>query len=307
MESNDTNAEQKKFKLSGKTLKKVSSVVQVGVLLAALALSLWSMNEASVQQRNASDATEQLVQMQDAYEAASDRADGLQTQLTAARKQVETLRRKQEKDREREKEAQAAAEQTDPNAAEGSASGVNAVDNSAESPVLQQTGETKLLTRAEANTLASQYKTNIYAGKNIGRVWVEGTAVSCGLYWGDTASILNAGGGCANYSGCVLPGENGTVFIGGHTGSFFKDLKSAKIGSIIHLQTPWGDFRYKISSSRVIQETDTASCYWGATQPRCILYTCYPFGILEHTTQRYLVYADPIASDSQGVLPYGPA
>lgn len=163
------------------------------------------------------------------------------------------------------------------------------------------------LSRAEADDLAARYKGEIKAGSSIGRVWVEGTQLDCGLYWGDTDAILNLGGGCADYEGCVLPGENGTVFVGGHTGSFFSDLGSAQLGGIIHLETPWGDFRYQISETRVIEETDIAACYWGDTQPRCILYTCYPFGELEHTPQRYLVYADPVAADGQGVLPFAPA
>ena len=30
---------------------------------------------------------------------------------------------------------------------------------------------------------------------------------------------------------------------------------------------------------------------------RSVLYTCYPFGILTHTPQRYAVYADPVNAD----------
>lgn len=42
---------------------------------------------------------------------------------------------------------------------------------------------------------------------------------------------------------------------------------------------------------------------WGAEEPSCILYTCYPFGILTHTPQRYAVYADPVSADEYGVVP----
>ncbi len=164
-----------------------------------------------------------------------------------------------------------------------------------------------LLTREEADALAAQYKTGIQVGSSIGRIWIEGTNVDCGLYWGDTQAIFNLGGGSRAEDGCVLPGENGTVCVGGHTGSYFSDLGSAQVGAIIHLETPWGDFRYKISSTNVVQETDIDAFYWGATQPRCVLYTCYPFGMLEHTPQRYVVYGDPLAADAQGVLPCAPA
>ena len=52
---------------------------------------------------------------------------------------------------------------------------------------------------------------------------------------------------------------------------------------------------------QVIQETDVDKVRWGAEEPSCILYTCYPFGILTHTPQRYAVYADPVSADEYGV------
>lgn len=104
-------------------------------------------------------------------------------------------------------------------------------------------------------------------------------------------------------SDCVLPGENGTVFIGGHTGTYFSDLGSTQLGAIIHLETDWGDFTYKVTDMQVIQETDVDKVRWGAEEPSCILYTCYPFGILTHTPQRYAVYADPVSADEYGVVP----
>ena len=101
----------------------------------------------------------------------------------------------------------------------------------------------------------------------------------------------------------MLPGENGTVFIGAHTGTYFADLGSCQIGAIIHLDTDWGDFAYQITDMQVILETDIDKVRWGATEPSCILYTCYPFGILTHTTQRYAVYAAPVNADEYGVSP----
>ena len=139
-------------------------------------------------------------------------------------------------------------------------------------------------------------------GDKLGRIWVEGTKVDCALYWGDSENQFSRGAGCRAESDCVLPGENGTVFIGAHTGTYFSDLGSCEIGAIIHLETTWGDFAYKITDMQVILETDIDKVRWGAEEPSCILYTCYPFGILTHTTQRYAVYADPVETDEYGVV-----
>lgn len=144
---------------------------------------------------------------------------------------------------------------------------------------------------------------SVQYGDKLGRIWVEGTNVDCALYWGDSEGQFGRGAGCRAESDCVLPGENGTVFIGGHTGTYFSDLGSTQLGAIIHLETDWGDFTYKVTDMQVIQETDVDKVRWGAEEPSCILYTCYPFGILTHTPQRYAVYADPVSADEYGVVP----
>ena len=131
----------------------------------------------------------------------------------------------------------------------------------------------------------------------------EGTQINCDLYWGDSNAQFDAGAGCHAEDGCVLPGENGTVFVGAHTGTFFADLGSAEVGGHIYLDTDWGEFVYEITETQVIYETDIDKVRWGAEEPSCILYTCYPFGILTHTDRRYAVYADPVETDEYGVVP----
>lgn len=157
--------------------------------------------------------------------------------------------------------------------------------------------------RAEQVTAAQAEHDSVQYGDKLGRIWVEGTNVDCALYWGDSEGQFGRGAGCRAESDCVLPGENGTVFIGGHTGTYFSDLGSTQLGAIIHLETDWGDFTYKVTDMQVIQETDVDKVRWGAEEPSCILYTCYPFGILTHTPQRYAVYADPVSADEYGVVP----
>ncbi|MDD4850402.1 MAG: class D sortase [Gemmiger sp.] len=155
--------------------------------------------------------------------------------------------------------------------------------------------------QAEAEALAAKQAAEAQAtreqvqyGDCIGKVWVEGTEVNCDLYWGDSSSIFHAGAGCSADNGCVKPGEAGTVFVGGHTDTYFVDLKSVEVGDIIHLDTTWGDYQYKVTELKKISETDTDQCRWGADEPSCILYTCYPFGIQTPTIYRWLVYADPV-------------
>ena len=157
--------------------------------------------------------------------------------------------------------------------------------------------------REEQLTKLADFRTTLADGTELGRVWVEDTVIDCTMYWGDTGSQFAKGAGVHSADGCVLPGENGTVFVGAHTDTFFNDLGSAQIGGLIHLETPWGNFSYRVTETKVIDQTEIDQCRWGATEPSCILYTCYPFGSTWHTNLRYLVYADPVASDEAGALP----
>ena len=166
----------------------------------------------------------------------------------------------------------------------------------------QQQLEAAALRQQQLEDAAAAHESVQY-GDKIGRIRVEGTEVDCDLYWGDDTPQFDAGAGCNAGNGCVLPGENGTVFIGAHTGTYFADLGSVEMGALIHLETDWGDFVYKVTEMQVIYETDTDKVRWGATEPSCILYTCYPFGILTHTDRRYAVYADPVQTDENGVIP----
>ena len=157
--------------------------------------------------------------------------------------------------------------------------------------------------REEAIQAAAEAKEGIEYGDCIGTVRVEGTEVDCELYWGDTNAIFRAGAGCSADNGCVMPGENGTVFVGAHTDTYFNKLFDAEEGALIHLDTIYGDFVYEITGFEVIGETEVDKCRWGAEEPSCILYTCYPQGIQVPTPYRYLAYADPVETDENGVVP----
>lgn len=205
----------------------------------------------------------------------------------------EIARQKQEAD------ARQAAEMA---AAEQAAQEKAAAEAARQEEERRQTEEAENLRKQQvADAAAAREK--VEYGDKLGTVRVEGTQIDCDLYWGDSNAQFDAGAGCHAADGCVLPGENGTVFIGGHTGTYFADLGSAQVGDRIYLDTDWGNFVYEITEMQVIYETDIDKVRWGAEEPSCILYTCYPFGILTHTDRRYAVYADPVEADADGVIP----
>lgn len=138
-------------------------------------------------------------------------------------------------------------------------------------------------------------------GENYGRLTISGTAVDCNLYYGDSESELALGAG--TYRQTCVPGENGTVLIAGHTGTFFRDFESAEVGADICIETRWGEYHYEIVEMRVFNKNDSSAYDLDADSENVLLYTCYPFGQLELTDQRYMLYgrfvSGPIIGEAQ--------
>ena len=150
--------------------------------------------------------------------------------------------------------------------------------------------------QAKLDALKAEYGTreDIKTGSKFGVITVDNTTINCGLYWGDDGSQLDLGAAVHSKDGAGLPGDGRTVFIGGHTGSFFSSLSGAQVGDIIHLSTGYGEYNYEIYDMQIIEEHNIAACNFDAEEESCILYTCYPFGILQHTPYRWFVYAKPV-------------
>ena len=85
----------------------------------------------------------------------------------------------------------------------------------------QRRAEEAAALRQQQVSQATEARDSIQYGDKLGTVRVEGTQINCDLYWGDSNAQFDAGAGCHAEDGCVLPGENGTVFVGAHTGTFF--------------------------------------------------------------------------------------
>ena len=143
-----------------------------------------------------------------------------------------------------------------------------------------------------AVTLDAQPQNDDY----VGRLTIEGTAVDCEVYYGDSETQFSKGAGVS--LGSCIPGEGSTVMIGAHTGTYFRDLESVAEGADITITTDYGEYHYTVARCAVVEETDTTAYDLDAEEENIILFTCYPFGILTRTTQRYLVYGDFVSGPS---------
>ncbi len=126
-------------------------------------------------------------------------------------------------------------------------------------------------------------------GDLYGKVSVAGTSVECNLYYGDRKSELHAGGG--TFAGAQIPGQGGVTLVGAHTGTYFRDLESAQVGADVTVETTYGEYHYVIDKMEVVKAEEFGQAQLDE-QPResLLLYTCYPFGQVSLTPERYMVY-----------------
>ena len=127
-------------------------------------------------------------------------------------------------------------------------------------------------------------------GDKLGRISIEGTQVDCALYYGDSDAEFDKGAGL--YTGTGIPGEGRTIISGAHTNTYYRDLESVEEGDEILVSTRYGDYKYRVTGTRVATDTDTTAYDLEADHENLVLYTCYPFGTTQYTDERYFVYAD---------------
>ncbi|MEG0649910.1 MAG: class D sortase [Oscillospiraceae bacterium] len=130
-------------------------------------------------------------------------------------------------------------------------------------------------------------------GDKYGTLKISETIVNCDLYYGDTEQELYNGAG--TYAGGKIPGDGGTIMLAGHTGTFFGDFKSAKLGAKVSIDTYYGSYEYEITDMKVVNHKDSSAYDLEATTENLILYTCYPFNQIAATPLRYFIYCKPIS------------
>jgi sortase A len=105
---------------------------------------------------------------------------------------------------------------------------------------------------------------------------------------GDDADDLRRAPG--HLIGTALPGARGNCIIAGHRDTHFRVLKDIREGDDIILQTPHGQYLYRVHNTKIV--TTTATSVLDATpDPELSLITCYPFYYVGSAPKRFVVGA----------------
>lgn len=130
-------------------------------------------------------------------------------------------------------------------------------------------------------------------------IYCERVELEAPVYYGDSDTVLSYGVG--QYTASGLPGEGKPILIGGHDATYFERLEDIKIGDVVTIETNYGQFEYKVATTRIADALEADAYDLSQPKEQLILYTCYPFNqLLGDSSERFFVYCDGI-SDSETV------
>jgi sortase A len=130
--------------------------------------------------------------------------------------------------------------------------------------------------------------TEVARGAAVAVLSIPRIALSSVVLQGSDARTLRRGPGHVERT--AWPGGRGNIVIAGHRDTFFRPLRNIRLGDDIFLDAPQGQYRYRVASLRVVTSQDvTVLEPTGA--PLLTLITCYPFRLLGHAPDRFIVRA----------------
>ena len=95
--------------------------------------------------------------------------------------------------------------------------------------------------------------------------------------------------------GTALPGDPGNAAFAAHRDTFFRPLRHVHLGDIVSVSTARGDYRYLVTSTRVVNPDDV-SVLDPTIRPTLTLVTCYPFTYIGSAPYRFIVRAELLPS-----------
>ena len=100
--------------------------------------------------------------------------------------------------------------------------------------------------------------------------------------------------GVGHYKGSFYPDENGQIVLSGHRDTVFRRAGELEIGDELKMVLPYGDFSYKITSTKIVDADDKTIITLDNSKEELVLTTCYPFRYIGNAPQRYIIYAERI-------------
>jgi sortase A len=96
-----------------------------------------------------------------------------------------------------------------------------------------------------------------------------------------------------HYLGSVWPGDPGTVGVAAHN-VYWIDFPQLSKGDEIDLQTRYGQYRYRVTDTEIVNPDDRNALVPHADGYHLTLTTCWPLWAGAFATQRYIIHTDQV-------------
>jgi sortase A len=127
----------------------------------------------------------------------------------------------------------------------------------------------------------------------IGEIDVPRLRLSAVVVEGDDEDMLKVAVG--HLPDTPLPWQTGNSALAGHRDTFFRALKSVRLGDEIRLATAHGELRYRVERTLVVEPGDL-SVLEPLPRPSLTLITCFPFSYIGDAPHRFIVQAQQIGT-----------
>lgn len=130
-------------------------------------------------------------------------------------------------------------------------------------------------------------------GEPIGTLEIARVGLSGIVVEGDDDSVLDRAIG--HLPDTPLPWHTGNSALAAHRDALFRPLRGVRLGDLLRLKTPHGDFNYVVRETMIVEPGDL----W-VLDPTPVsmltLISCYPFNFVGNAPKRFIVRAERMPS-----------
>jgi sortase A len=128
-------------------------------------------------------------------------------------------------------------------------------------------------------------------GEPIGTLEITRVGLSGVVVEGDSDAVLDRAIG--HLPDTPLPWKSGNTALAAHRDTIFRPLKGVRLGDVLRLKTPHGDFDYRVNETLIVKPDEV----W-VLDPTGVntltLISCWPFNYIGHAPERFIVRAERI-------------
>jgi sortase A len=144
---------------------------------------------------------------------------------------------------------------------------------------------------------------SLRTGEPVGALQIVRVGLSGVVVEGDSDAVLDRAIG--HLPDTPLPWQPGNSALAAHRDTLFRPLRGVRLGDVLRLKTPYGDFDYRVRETLNVKPQDVWVIDPTPTSMLTLI-SCYPFDYIGHAPERFIVRADRITREYRiGEVPQG--